>query len=82
MGKLFCPRCRATTEADSIEQGRDNLNHAVGLYIGKPCYDGKVELQYTGTEKKNIPQKSSPKKSVFGNLKDKMITSKSDSDKE
>ena len=48
MGTLVCSRCRAKTIADSIEDGRKRLDHGVGLYIGKPCEDGKAELFFTG----------------------------------
>ena len=51
MGTLTCPRCTATTEADSIEEGRNRLNHAKGLGRGKPCEDGRVELVFIGNAK-------------------------------
>ena len=71
-GILICPRCKATTKANSIEDGRKRLNHAIGIYVRKPCYDGLVELQFTpGKEKRT----TAPKKSL-NNLK---ITKKSDS---
>lgn len=66
MGTLTCSRCRATTEADSIEEGRKNLNHAIGLGIGKPCYDGLAKLIFTGKAK------SKPKN--VGNNKQKSKT--------
>jgi len=50
MGLLVCPRCNAKTIADSIEEGRNRLDHAMGLYLGKPCEDGKCELIFTGPE--------------------------------
>jgi len=56
MGTLVCSRCKATTEANSIEDGRKRLDHGVGIYIGKPCGDGKAELYFTGTEKKDKPK--------------------------
>lgn len=60
MGTLTCSRCRATTPADSIEEGRTRLDHAVGLGIGKPCEDGRGELILTGVKPKvgNSKQKS------------------------
>ncbi len=65
MGSLVCSRCRAKTEASSIEDGRKRLDHGVGLYIGKPCEDGKAELFFTGTEKqKDSKTKTSTKKST------------------
>ena len=84
MGTLTCPRCKATTKADSIDEGRSRLDHAIGLYVRKPCYDGLVELQFTGTEKKTVTtaQTEKPSKSTLTNLKDKLITKKSDSKKE
>jgi len=51
MGVLVCSRCKAKTKADSIEDGRKRLDHGVGLYIGKPCGDGKAELFFTGATK-------------------------------
>ena len=48
MERLTCSRCTATTEADSIEEGRELLDHSIGLYIRKPCEDGKAELIWTG----------------------------------
>lgn len=54
VGILVCSRCNAKTTADSIEDGRKKLDHGIGLYIGKPCQDGKAELFFTGTEKKNL----------------------------
>jgi len=51
MGILICQRCKAKIECDSVEGGRKLLNHSVGLYIGKPCQDGKAELIFTGKEK-------------------------------
>lgn len=58
MGIVTCSRCKATTKADSIEEGRPKLDHAIGLYIGKPCEDGKAELFFTGKKKtiSNIPK--------------------------
>ena len=53
MGTLVCSRCKAKTKADSIEDGRKRLDHGVGLYIGKPCEDGKAELFFTGTKLKS-----------------------------
>ena len=51
MGTLVCSRCKGKTEADSIEEGRKRLDHGVGLYIGKPCGDGRAELFFTGKTK-------------------------------
>lgn len=68
MGTLVCSRCKAKTEADSIEEGRKRLDHGVGLYIGKPCQDGKAELFFTGgtTEtKKSTFKKSTTKKTTI-----------------
>ena len=48
MGLLVCPRCKAKVTVDSIEKGREKLDHSIGLYIGKPCQDGKAELIFTG----------------------------------
>ena len=69
MGTLVCSRCKAKTEADSIEEGRKRLDHGIGLYIGKPCEDGKAELFLTGAKKvttnskKMIDKKSAKSKS-------------------
>jgi len=52
MGLLYCPRCKAKTEATSIEEGKERLDHSIGLYIGKPCQDGKVELSFTNGDSK------------------------------
>lgn len=52
MGLLTCSRCKAKVKADSIEDGRKRLDHAVGLHIGKPCEDGKAELFFTGAKVK------------------------------
>lgn len=52
MGVLVCSRCKARTEADSIEKGRKRLDHGIGLYIGKPCEDGKAELFFIETTQK------------------------------
>lgn len=57
MPTLTCPRCNAKTECNSIEEGRPLLDHAVGLHIGKPCEDGKVELVFTGKVKTKSPEK-------------------------
>ena len=70
-GILECPRCKARTEADSIEEGRKRLNHAIGIYLGKPCYDGLVELRFTSGKK-------TATKKTLKNLKDDKST-KSDS---
>ena len=63
MGTLVCSRCGAKTEANSIEDGRKRLDHGVGLYIGKPCEDGKAELFFSGNkeEKKTSTNKSHTK---------------------
>lgn len=60
---LVCSRCNAKTNADSIEEGRKRLDHGVGLYIGKPCEDGKAELFFTetGTKKKVIKSETTKK---------------------
>ena len=65
MGTLVCSRCRAKTEASSIEDGRKRLDHGVGLYIGKPCEDGKAELFFTGTEKKDKTTTKKPLKKTM-----------------
>jgi len=51
MGTLTCSRCKATTQADSIDEGRSRLDHGIGIYKGKPCEDGKAELFFTGKQK-------------------------------
>ena len=63
MGTLVCSRCKAKTIADSIEEGRKRLDHGVGLYIGKPCEDGKAELYFTGGTDK-VKKITSPKKTI------------------
>ena len=65
MGTLTCSRCGATTEADSIDEGRKKLDHAVGLDKGTPC-DGTKQLYLTGIEK--VEPKPQTSKSV-GNTK-------------
>ena len=63
MGTLVCSRCNAKTTAISIEDGRKKLDHGVGLYIGKPCQDGKAELFFTSsTEKHNTTSNETTKK--------------------
>ncbi len=67
MGTLVCSRCKAKTKANSIEDGRKKLDHGVGLYIGKPCQDGKAELFFTkssGTEKKKSSTTTTSNKST------------------
>ena len=80
MGTLICTRCKAKTEANSIEEGRSRLDHAIGLYLGKPCYDGLVELSFIGTEKKTVtPSSQSEKPNKKDNSKkpkDKLMTPK------
>jgi len=56
MGTLTCSRCKATTESDSIDEGRSRLDHGIGIYKGKPCEDGKAELFFTG---KQTPKETS-----------------------
>lgn len=58
MGLLLCPRCNAKTKASSIQEGRERLDHSIGLYIGKPCQDGKVELIFTEDKVKPKPVRS------------------------
>jgi len=78
MGTLVCSRCKAKTEADSIEDGRKKLNHAIGLYIGKPCYDGKAQLFFTGTKKAKTISKTTSKKTLKKMIDKKPAESKSD----
>jgi len=68
MGVLVCSRCKAKTIADSIDEGRKRLDHGVGLYLEKPCQDGKSELFFTGTQK--------PTKTSFTKKIDKPKTAK------
>jgi len=63
MGTLVCSRCKGKTEANSIEDGRKKLDHGVGLYIGKPCGDGRAELFFTGAKTKKISNKTIDTKS-------------------
>ena len=63
MATITCSRCNATTEANSIEQGRKFLDHAKGLIIGKPCEDGKAELFITG----KVTKPSSKADTTVGN---------------
>jgi len=65
MGTLTCQRCKATTKADSIEDGRKLLDHSVGLYIGKPCQDGRAELFLTGVEPKKAKKIDNKAKSLL-----------------
>ena len=69
MGQLTCSRCNATTKADSIEEGRDRLDHSIGIYKGKPCEDGKAELFFTGKQKEQHEEK--PKASLTKKMIDK-----------
>jgi len=78
MGTLVCSRCRAKTTATSIEDGRKILDHGVGLYIGKPCEDGKAELFFTNG--KTQAKKSTSKKSTEKKLKIDTKTAESKSD--
>lgn len=64
MATLTCSRCKATTEADSIEEGRKGLNHAIGLAQGKPCEDGRAELFLTGKVKETKPKPVKSKEST------------------
>ncbi len=59
MGTLTCSRCKATTEADSIDEGRHRLDHGIGIYKGKPCEDGKAELFFTGNKQQKTPKETS-----------------------
>jgi len=59
MGTLTCSRCNATTEANSIEDGRKLLDHSIGIYKGKPCEDGKAELFFTGEQKSSSTKETS-----------------------
>ena len=62
MGTLTCSRCKAKTKANSIEEGRKRLDHGVGLYIGKPCEDGKAELFFSNGEREtSTPSKTRTK---------------------
>ena len=61
MAKITCSRCYATTQANSIEEGRKLLDHSIGLVIGKPCEDGKAELLITGkVTKPKTPKEDKP----------------------
>ena len=71
MGQLICSRCKATTEADSIDEGRSRLDHAIGLYKGKPCEDGKAELFFTGNPKEQTQKKDSKPSSLAKKMIDK-----------
>jgi len=69
MGTITCSRCKATVQADSIEKGRKLLDHSIGLVVGKPCEDGKAELNFTG-RKVDTPKSETPKadkKTTVGN---------------
>lgn len=70
MATITCSRCKATTEANSIEEGRKLLNHSVGLIIGKPCEDGRAELFLTGKVKPKAVKKN------VGNNKSDSISKK------
>ena len=72
MATLTCSRCNATTEADSIDEGRQRLDHAVGLVIGMPCEDGRAELYISGKVKSPKPVK--PKSKNVGNKKPDSIS--------
>jgi len=71
VGILVCSRCKAKTKADSIEEGRIRLDHGVGLYIGKPCQDGKAELFFTpsSTEKHSTTSSNETNKTTKKTLK-------------
>lgn len=68
MGQLTCSRCKATTKADSIDEGRNRLDHSIGIYKGKPCEDGKAELFFTGKQQES---KEKPKTSLTKKMIDK-----------
>jgi len=71
MGQLTCSRCFATTKADSIEEGRNRLDHGIGLYKGKPCEDGKADLIFTGKQKEQIKKEEDSKPSLAKKVIDK-----------
>lgn len=58
MGRLQCSRCATFTEADSEEEGRNRLDHSIGIRKNKPCEDGRATLIFEGKE---IPKVESPK---------------------
>ena len=55
MGILTCSRCKATTEADSIEEGRHRLDHSIGLTRANLVRMAK--LSYSLQENKKLPKK-------------------------
>jgi len=71
MGQLICSRCNATTKADSIEEGRNRLDHSIGIYKGKPCEDGKAELFFTGKQKEQSKKETDSKPSMAKKMIDK-----------
>ena len=66
MGRLTCSRCEATTEANSVEEGRKRLDHSKGLIFNKPCYDGLANLIFTGKVK--TPKPENPKHDVLNTV--------------
>jgi len=65
MVKVRCQRCHGEAEADSIDEAKNKVDHAIGIYRGRPCaninptYDviGKVEPQKIETKVAKSPEK-------------------------
>lgn len=68
MTLLECSRCGAKTQAKSIEEGRDRLDHAVGKTQGKPCGDKVAELIFDGVYERNIDKKETKKSKETKNI--------------
>ena len=48
MGTVKCERCGGHAEANSIEEGADKIDHAVGLASGHPCDENRAVLVMVG----------------------------------
>ena len=61
MGRLTCPRCKATIECNSIEEGTPKLDHSIAFEKGISCCAGLVSLQF---EESKTPKVQKPKEVV------------------
>ncbi len=62
MSKLFCQRCKATSEGKNFAECDSKIDHARGLSIGRKCAGLESDLVYTETAKANVIAKKTTSK--------------------
>ena len=84
MGTVKCQRCGGHTEANSLQEGAEKIDHAVGLAAGHPCDEARADLIMVGDQQAPTPKPTVEKPKIQEQVEESKRSSKAKktSDKE